>query len=92
MADLDRTSDGNKRRSIAREVVQRDVQIDAPRPQRREAPRRRDRNRVDRHIAHPRDRPHGRPLAEHREDLGALVEGSLKGTIASRTYGNSFNR
>src|SRR5258708_23794903 len=29
------------------------------------------RHRVDRHAAHPRDRPHGRSLAKHREDLDA---------------------
>ena len=29
-------------------------------------------DRVDRYIDDTRDRPHGRPFAEHREDLHAL--------------------
>jgi hypothetical protein len=35
------------------------------------------RHRVDRHIAHPRDRPHGGPLAKHGEDLDALLSGQF---------------
>ena len=35
------------------------------------------RHGVDRHVATRRDRPHGRPLAEHGEDLDALGEGQL---------------
>ena len=32
---------------------------------------------VDGHVRHAADRPHGRALAEHREDLDALGEGQL---------------
>jgi hypothetical protein len=35
------------------------------------------RDRVDGHVADAGNRPHGRALAEHLEDLGALSMGSL---------------
>jgi hypothetical protein len=34
-------------------------------------------DRVDAHVRNARDRPHGRSLAEHREDLGAFGNGEL---------------
>ena len=34
-------------------------------------------DRIDRHVGHARNRPHGRPLAEHGEDLDAGFEGQL---------------
>jgi hypothetical protein len=34
-------------------------------------------HRIDRHIAHARDRPHGRPFAKKGEDLGAFGRGQL---------------
>jgi hypothetical protein len=35
------------------------------------------RNRVDRHIANPRDRPHRTALTQHPEDLDALLYGQF---------------